>query len=380
MEKPDVDQIDGLSPAISIDQKGASREPAVDGRHGDRDLRPPPAAVRAHRPSRTARRTATRSSARSVQQIVDQVLALPEGTRLLVLGPLIKDRKTEGDRVFEAARRQGFVRVRVDGEMYDLAEAPTLDKYKRHSIEVVVDRFVVRHAEAPEGAARDADGRPIDPETGQAIPDPDASRLADSVETALRLGEGVVLIAPAADATVRARVRGAPLQRALHLPVRRHDDRRAGAAQLLVQLAPWRLPGLHRARHAARDRPGPRHPGPLEEPRQGRARAVGEDADRRLVAPQDPRGDLPGPRLGRTRRRSATCRRRRSSTCSTRRRTRRSSSATGTSAARTRTTRRSRASSRTSSGATARRTRSTSRPSSRSTWSRGPARPAAASG
>ena len=125
------------------------------------------------------------------------MLALPEGTRLLVLGPLIKDRKTEGDRVIDAARRQGFVRVRVDGEMYDLADAPKLDKYKRHSIEVVVDRFVVRHAEAPEGSKRDAAGRPIDPETGQPIPDPDASRLADSVETALRLGEGVVLIAPA---------------------------------------------------------------------------------------------------------------------------------------------------------------------------------------
>ncbi|HEU4571257.1 MAG TPA: excinuclease ABC subunit UvrA, partial [Candidatus Limnocylindrales bacterium] len=112
------------------------------------------------------------------------------------LGPLVKDRKTEGDRVFEAARRQGFVRVRVDGEMYDLTDAPTLDKYKRHSIEVVVDRYVVRHADAPEGAERAPDGRPIDPETGAPIPDPDASRLADSIETALRLGEGVVLIAP----------------------------------------------------------------------------------------------------------------------------------------------------------------------------------------
>ena len=74
----------------------------------------------------------------------------------MVLGPLVKDRKTEGDRVFEAARRQGFVRVRVDGEMHDLAEAPTLDKYKRHTIEVVVDRFIVRGAR---GARRRAAGR-----------------------------------------------------------------------------------------------------------------------------------------------------------------------------------------------------------------------------
>ena len=195
MEKPDVDQIDGLSPAISIDQKGASRNPRstvgtvteiydylrlLFARIGV------PHCPNGHPIER-----------QSVQQIVDQVLALPEGTRLLVLGPLVKDRKTEGDRVFEAARRQGFVRVRVDGEMYDLGDAPTLDRYKRHSIEVVVDRFVVRHAEAPEGTPLAPDGRPIDPETGQPMLDPDASRLADSIETALRLGEGLVLIAPA---------------------------------------------------------------------------------------------------------------------------------------------------------------------------------------
>jgi excinuclease ABC subunit A len=195
MEKPDVDEIDGLSPAISIDQKGASRNPRstvgtvteiydylrlLFARIGT------PHCPNGHPIER-----------QSVQQIVDQVLALPEGTRLLVLGPLIKDRKTEGDRVFEAARRQGFVRVRVDGELYDLTDAPSLDRYKRHTIEVVVDRYIVRHAEAPEGAERAPDGRPIDPATGDPIPDPDASRLADSIETALRLGDGAVLIAPA---------------------------------------------------------------------------------------------------------------------------------------------------------------------------------------
>ena len=195
MEKPDVDQIDGLSPAISIDQKGASRNPrstvgTVTEIYDHLRLLFARIGI-PHCPNGHAIERQT------VQQIVDQVLALPEGTRLLVLGPLIKDRKTEGDRVFDGARRQGFVRVRVDGEMVDIADAPKLDKYKRHTIEVVVDRYVVRHAEAPEGAARAADGRPIDPETGAAIPDPDAGRLADSVETALRLGEGVVLIAPA---------------------------------------------------------------------------------------------------------------------------------------------------------------------------------------
>ncbi len=195
MEKPDVDQIDGLSPAISIDQKGASRNPrstvgTVTEIYDYLRL----LFARAGHPHCPNGHPIERQS---VQQIVDQVLALPEGTRLLVLGPLIKDRKTEGDRVFDGARRQGFVRVRVDGEMYDLSEAPSLDKYKRHSIEVVVDRYIVRHADAPDGAKRAPDGRPIDPETGSVIPDPDASRLADSIETALRLGEGVVLIAPA---------------------------------------------------------------------------------------------------------------------------------------------------------------------------------------
>jgi excinuclease ABC subunit A len=196
MEKPDVDQIDGLSPAISIDQKGASRNPrstvgTVTEIYDHLRLLFARIGI-PHCPNGHAIERQT------VQQIVDQVLALPEGTRLLVLGPLIKDRKTEGDRIIDAARRQGFVRVRVDGELHDIADAPPkLDKYKRHSIEVVVDRYVVRHAEAPEGAARAADGRPIDPDTGAVIPDPDASRLADSIETALRLGEGVVLIAPA---------------------------------------------------------------------------------------------------------------------------------------------------------------------------------------
>jgi excinuclease ABC subunit A len=194
MEKPDVDQIDGLSPAISIDQKGASRNP--------RSTVGTVTEIYDHLRLLFARIGIPHCpnghpiERQSVQQIVDQVLAFPEGTRLLVLGPLIKDRKTEGDRIFEAARKQGFVRVRVDGETYDLSEAPTLDKYKRHTIEVVVDRYVVRRAEAPEGWTRDERGRPIDPETKTALDDPDRPRLADSIETALRLGEGVVLIAP----------------------------------------------------------------------------------------------------------------------------------------------------------------------------------------
>src|SRR6186997_2960738 len=184
MEKPDVDQIDGLSPAISIDQKGASRNPrSTVGTVTEiyDHLRLLFARVGHPHCPKCGREIARMS----VQQIADRIRALPDGSRILVLGPLIKDRKTEGERVFAAARRQGFVRVRVDGELMDLDDAPALDKFKRHTIEVVVDRLIVRHAHP--------DGRPYTSED----PDPDASRLADSVETALRLGEGVMLVAPA---------------------------------------------------------------------------------------------------------------------------------------------------------------------------------------
>jgi excinuclease ABC subunit A len=184
MEKPDVDQIDGLSPAISIDQKGASRNPrSTVGTVTEiyDHLRLLFARV-GHPHCPVCGREITRQS---VQQIVDRILSLPDGARLLILGPLVRDRKTEGDRVFDAVRRQGFVRVRVDGEQLDLDEVKTLDKYKRHTIEVVVDRLVVRHA--------DEDGR----EYGSDHPNPERGRFADSVETALRLGEGVMVVAPA---------------------------------------------------------------------------------------------------------------------------------------------------------------------------------------
>ncbi len=196
MQKPDVDQIDGLSPAISIDQKGASRNPrSTVGTVTEiyDHLRLLFARI-GHPHCPTCGREIQRQS---VQQIVDQIYDLPEGTRRMVLGPVIRDRKTEGNREYEQIRRQGFARVRVDGELMDLTDARPLDKYKRHMIDVVVDRFVVRHAEIPEDAPRDDQGRPIDAETGEPIKPPDATRLADSVETALRLGEGVMLLAPA---------------------------------------------------------------------------------------------------------------------------------------------------------------------------------------
>src|SRR5664279_1755864 len=197
MHKPDVDQIDGLSPAISIDQKGASRNPrSTVGTVTEiyDHLRLLFARI-GHPHCPVCGREIERQS---VGQIVDQIYELPEGTRLMVLGPVIKDRKTEGDRVFDQIRRGGFARIRVDGEQMDLAETRPLDKYKRHSIEVVVDRFIVRHGGGAEGdGAGGAEATGATAGEGSAAAErPDAARLADSVETALRLGEGVVLIAP----------------------------------------------------------------------------------------------------------------------------------------------------------------------------------------
>ncbi|MEP6681173.1 MAG: excinuclease ABC subunit UvrA, partial [Chloroflexota bacterium] len=115
-------------------------------------------------------------SRQTVEQIVDQLYELPEGTRLMIMAPLVSDRKGEHEKVLAAAKQAGFVRVRVDGELRDLDEEIVLDKKYKHSIEVVVDRLVVR-ATDDEGLAR-----------------PDASRMADSIETALRLTDGTVLV------------------------------------------------------------------------------------------------------------------------------------------------------------------------------------------
>ena len=246
--------------------EGRLAQPALDGRDRHRDLRPPAPAVRAdrhpalpQRPRRSSARPSSRSSTRS--------WPCPEGTRLLVLGPLIKDRKTEGDRVFDGARRQGFVRVRVDGEMYDIA-----DGAQARQVQAPLDRGRRRPLRRPPrrgaGGRRSAraDGRPIDPETGEAIPDPDAARLADSVETALRLGEGVVLIAPA------PRDGEAP-----DFEERRYSEKYSCPYDgfTIDELEPRSFsfnsphgacPGCTGLGHQARDRPRPGHPGPLEEP------------------------------------------------------------------------------------------------------------------
>ena len=175
MEKPDVDQIDGLSPAISIDQKGASRNPrsTVGTVTEIYDyLRLLFARIgRMHCPV-----CGKEISRQTVEQIVDQIYELPEGTRLMLMAPLVRDRKGEHEKLLAGAKQAGFVRVRVDGELRDLDEEITLDKKFKHSIEVVVDRLVVRQTD-DDGAER-----------------PDASRMADSIETALRMSEGLLLL------------------------------------------------------------------------------------------------------------------------------------------------------------------------------------------
>lgn len=180
MEKPDVDYIEGLSPAISIDQKGASRNPrstvgTVTEIYDYLRL----LFARAGRPH--CPNCGRPIEQQTVQQIVDSILAVPPGKRLMILAPIISDRKGEHLGVLEDARRAGFVRVRIDGVVHDLEDKITMDRYKVHTIEVVVDRLVT---EDP-NARRD----PEDEGTATST-----SRLADSVETALKLGTGVIKV------------------------------------------------------------------------------------------------------------------------------------------------------------------------------------------
>lgn len=165
MEKPDVDAIEGLSPAISIEQKTVSRNPrstvgTVTEIYDYLRLLWARAGT-PHCP--TCGEPVIRQSA---TQIVQRLLSIGEGVRIEILAPLVRGRKGEFRDLFEKARKEGFVRARVDGETYDLSEPPSLNRYENHDIAVVVDRLVIK------GADRD--------------------RIADSVETALRAGDGII--------------------------------------------------------------------------------------------------------------------------------------------------------------------------------------------
>jgi len=168
MDKPDVDYIEGLSPAISIDQKGPPHNPrSIVGTVTEiyDYLRLLFARIgHPHCPE-----CGREISRQTVQQIVDAVQEIPQGSRIMILAPLVRDRKGEHQTIFNDLRKAGFVRVRVDGKIYDLSEEFQLDKNKKHTIEVVVDRLQIEQNE-------------------------NATRLADSIETALKLGSGVVLV------------------------------------------------------------------------------------------------------------------------------------------------------------------------------------------
>ena len=166
MQKPDVDHIDGLSPAISIEQKTTSKNPrstvgTVTEIYDYMRL----LWARVGIPYSPA--TGLPIESQTVSQMVDRVLALPEGTRLYLLAPIARGRKGEYRKDFAELQKKGFQRVKVDGKFYEIAEVPALDKQVKHDIDVVVDRVVVR---------------------------PDASaRLADSFETALALSDGIAI-------------------------------------------------------------------------------------------------------------------------------------------------------------------------------------------
>src|SRR3989337_3413455 len=167
MEKPDVDFIEGLSPAISIEQRSASKNPRstvgtiteiydylrlLDARVGI------PFCYKCGR----------QITQQAAEQIVDAVLALPKNSKVSVLAPLVRGRKGEYKDLFQEVKKEGFVRIRVDGKIFEIEEEPVLNKNKKHNIEVVVDRLIV----------------------GDKI----KKRLADSIETALKLGSGIILI------------------------------------------------------------------------------------------------------------------------------------------------------------------------------------------
>ncbi|MGD8474713.1 MAG: excinuclease ABC subunit UvrA [Anaerolineae bacterium] len=186
MQKPDVDQIDGLSPAISIDQKGASRNPrstvgTVTEIYDYLRLLYARAGV-PHCP-----RCGREVHQQTVGQIVEAIEEMAEGSRIMLLAPLIKDRKGEHRKVFDDVRKLGYVRVRVNGEVRDVDEEIELDRYKMHTIEAVVDRLIVRHG--------NGDSNGDSPHSGGM----DRTRLADSVETAIKLGGGVMKVTDVTD-------------------------------------------------------------------------------------------------------------------------------------------------------------------------------------
>ena len=248
MQKPNVDQIDGLSPAISIEQKTTSKNPrstvgTVTEIYDYMRL----LWARVGIPYSPA--TGLPIESQTVSQMVDRVLTLPERTRLYLLAPVIRGRKGEYRKEIADFQKKGFQRLKVDGKFYSIDETPALDKKLKHDIDVVVDRIVVR---------------------------PDiAARLADSFETALELADGIAIVEFADEAAARSEIanseianrtknnvatRYAQFARTNHLllkvrlPRLRLHDSGNRAAAFLLQQSVRRVPGLRRARLGAAGR------------------------------------------------------------------------------------------------------------------------------
>ena len=208
MQKPDVDQIDGLSPAIAIEQKTTSKNPrstvgTVTEIHDYMRL----LWARVGIPYSPA--TGLPIESQTVSQMVDRVLALPERTRLYLLAPVVRGRKGEYRKEIADYMKRGFQRLKIDGEFYEIADAPALDKKFKHDIEVVVDRIVVR---------------------------PDmAARLAESFETALDLADGLAVAEFADKSEGEARARAHPVLVQIRLSGLRLHHPRDRAPAVLVQ-------------------------------------------------------------------------------------------------------------------------------------------------
>ena len=184
-EKPEVDSIEGLSPAISIDQKTATRNPrsTVGTVTEIYDYLRLLYAKIGHPHCPECGREISRQS---ITEIIENISKLEKETKILILSPVIRDKKGAHQKVIEKIKKEGFVRVRIDREVYSLLEIPELEENKRHSIDIVVDRLVVKDFSPQTKKLSSGEEIPI--------PNPDRTRIADSLETALRFSEGLVIV------------------------------------------------------------------------------------------------------------------------------------------------------------------------------------------
>ena len=283
MQKPDVDHIEGLSPAISIEQKTTSRNP--------RSTVATVTEIYDYMRLLWARvgvpyspETGLPIAAQTVSQMVDRVMALPEGTRLYLLAPVVRGRKGEYRKEMLEWQKAGFTRVRIDGELYEIDEAPALDKKYKHDIEVVVDRLV----------------------SGPSCPpaSPTVSRPRSSWPRGWPYVDLVDGVVPGREAESRRRRRDEGrgrarqphrVQRKIRLPRLGLHHRRDRAAAVQLQRPAGRVPGVRRPGRKDDLRRGPRRPQPRPHDQEGRDRALGEIEPAQPLLHASPR--QPGARI-----------------------------------------------------------------------------------